>query len=65
MIDKLREWIQTLLAAAFREGFEAGYVASIKANTRYTQEQLTFTHVRDDLARQEWANSKVRRDAAV
>lgn len=51
-----------MVSAAFREGFEAAYIAGLNATTPHQQDQFTLTYVRDDLSKQAWMNSKVRRE---
>ena len=51
---EIEDWIRNCIKSAYREGFEAGYLASINRNSK----NMTFTYFRDDVADQEFHNSK-------
>lgn len=59
IIDALRAAILKLVRLAFREGFEAGYLAAQSEDAQ----KLTFTYIRDDLSAAAYLKSAAHREA--
>lgn len=61
-VQLLANLVTKLVEDAFREGFDAGYSATLLATDKgpNAEIQITFTHVRDAAAKAAFEKSKIR-----